>query len=409
MEENLKNMEQPVETQNLASPTDSVQSVDSINSVDSVDSVPSASPAPLKRYPWYYVKRFDRYIIKHFLGTFFFAILLLFAIVVMFDINEKLDAVLTAPWKATVFQYFMNFLPFVLSQFSPLFTFISVIFFTSRLADRSEIIAMLSNGISFHRLTLPYLFSAAVIALGSYLLAAYIIPPANVERIAYTNKWVKNKEVIYGDNIQLQVRPGVMAYMARYDNTTRSGFRFSLEEFDGNTLKSRLTAETIKYDSVGLWTVKQYTIRTFKGMKETMTQGAQMDTLLNIDPRDFLISKNDEQTMTSPELKKYINKQKARGVANIKNFEIEYERRIAMTAAAFILTIIGLSLSSRKVRGGIGLNIGLGLLLSFSYILFMTVTSTFAVSGYTSPRVAMWIPNFVYIIIAAVLYYKASR
>ena len=399
-------MEQPVETQNLASPTDTVQSV---NSVDSVPSVSPASPAPLKRYPWYYVKRFDRYIIKHFLGTFFFAILLLFAIVVMFDINEKLDAVLTAPWKATVFQYFMNFLPFVLSQFSPLFTFISVIFFTSRLADRSEIIAMLSNGISFHRLTLPYLFSAAVIAVGSYLLAAYIIPPANVERIAYTNKWVKNKEVIYGDNIQLQIRPGVMAYMARYDNTTRSGFRFSLEEFDGNTLKSRLTAETVKYDSVGLWTVKQYTIRTFKGMKETMTKGAQMDTLLNIDPRDFLISKNDEQTMTSPELKEYINKQKARGVANIKNFEIEYERRIAMTAAAFILTIIGLSLSSRKVRGGIGLNIGLGLLLSFSYILFMTVTSTFAVSGYTSPRVAMWIPNFVYIIIAAVLYYKASR
>ncbi len=399
-------MEQPVETQNIASPTDTVQSV---NSVDSVPSVSPASPAPLKRYPWYYVKRFDRYIIKHFLGTFFFAILLLFAIVVMFDINEKLDAVLTAPWKATVFQYFMNFLPFVLSQFSPLFTFISVIFFTSRLADRSEIIAMLSNGISFHRLTLPYLFSAAVIAVGSYLLAAYIIPPANVERIAYTNKWVKNKEVIYGDNIQLQIRPGVMAYMARYDNTTRSGFRFSLEEFDGNTLKSRLTAETVKYDSVGLWTVKQYTIRTFKGMKETMTKGAQMDTLLNIDPRDFLISKNDEQTMTSPELKEYINKQKARGVANIKNFEIEYERRIAMTAAAFILTIIGLSLSSRKVRGGIGLNIGLGLLLSFSYILFMTVTSTFAVSGYTSPRVAMWIPNFVYIIIAAVLYYKASR
>ena len=393
MEEELKDIEQLEPVSEPSEPTEL-----------SVSSEPA-----LKRYPWYYVKRFDRYIIKHFLGTFFFAILLLFAIVVMFDINEKLDAVLTAPWKATVFQYFMNFLPFVLSQFSPLFTFISVIFFTSRLADRSEIIAMLSYGISFHRLTIPYMFSAAVIALGSYLLAAYIIPPANVERIAYTNKWVKNKEVIYGDNIQLQIRPGVMAYMSRYDNTTRTGFRFSLEEFDGNTLKSRLTAETVKYDSVGLWTVKQYTIRTFNGMKETMTKGAQMDTLLNIDPRDFLISKNDEQTMTSPELKEYINKQKARGVANIKNFEIEYERRIAMTAAAFILTIIGLSLSSRKVRGGIGLNIGLGLLLSFSYILFMTVTSTFAVSGYTSPRIAMWIPNFVYIIIAAVLYYRASR
>ena len=154
---------------------------------------------------------------------------------------------------------------------------------------------------------------------------------------------------------------------------------------------------------------RKFSPEDIKGMKETMTKGNVMDTLLNIDPRDFLISKNDEQTMTSPELKAYINKQKARGVANIKNFEIEYERRIAMTAAAFILTIIGLSLSSRKVRGGIGLNIGLGLLLSFSYILFMTVTSTFAVSGYTSPRIAMWIPNFVYIIIAAVLYYRASR
>ena len=240
-------------------------------------------------------------------------------------------------------------------------------------------------------------------------LSLYVIPPANVKRIEYTNQWVKNKRVDFGDNIQLQIKPGVMAYMSRYDNTTRSGFRFSLEEFDGNTLKSRLTAETIRYDSVGLWTVRDYTIRRFDGLKETMKSGSVMDTLLNIDPRDFLISKNDEQTMTSPELKEYITKQKARGVANIKNFEIEYERRIAMTAAAFILTIIGLSLSSRKVRGGIGLNIGLGLLLSFSYILFMTVTSTFAVSGYTSPRVAMWIPNFVYIIIAAILYYRASR
>ena len=415
MEEELKNKEQPVETQNLASPDQPVQEVQPIQEAQEVQPVQESQESqPLKkdtrkRYPWYYVKRFDRYIIKKFLGTFFFAILLLFAIVVVFDINEKLDAVLTAPWKATVFQYFMNFLPFVLSQFSPLFTFIAVIFFTSRLADRSEIIAMLSNGISFYRLTVPYLFSAAVIAIGTYLLAAYIIPPANVQRIAYTNKWVNNKEVIYGDNIQLQVKPGVMAYMARYDKTTRSGFRFSLEQFEGTTLKSRLTAETIRYDSVGLWTVRNYTIREFKGMKETMTKGSAMDTLLNIDPRDFLISKNDEQTMTSPELKEYINKQKARGVANIKNFEIEYERRIAMTAASFILTIIGLSLSSRKVRGGIGLNIGLGLLLSFSYILFMTVTSTFSVSGYTSPRVAMWIPNFVYIIIAAVLYYRASR
>lgn len=357
--------------------------------------------------PW--VKKFDLYIVKNFLGTYLFAILLLMAIVIIFDVNEKLDAVLTAPLKDTIFQYFMNFLPFIVSQFSPLFTFISVIFFTSRLADRSEIIAMLSSGISFRRMLLPYMFSALVIAVLSFVLSAYVIPPANVQRIAYTNRWVKNKAVTYGDNIQMQVSPGVMAYISRYDNSTKTGFRFSLDQFDGKTLKSRITAENIKYDSLGRWKLNNYTLRKFNGLKETMTQGATLDTMLNFEPRDFLISKNDEQTMTSPELRQYIDQQHARGVAGIMNFEVEYERRYAMTAAAFILTVIGLSLSSRKVRGGMGLNIGIGLLLSFSYILFMTVTSTFAVSGYTSAHVAMWIPNVVYTIIAVWLYHRAAR
>ena len=355
------------------------------------------------------IKKFDWYIIKNFLGTYIFAILLLLAIVIMFDINEKLDAVLTAPLKDTVFQYFMNFLPFVMSQFSPLFTFIAVIFFTSRLADRSEIIAMLSSGISFRRLLIPYMVSATVIAASSYVLSAYIIPPATVQRIAYTNKWVKNKAVIYGDNIQLQVKDGLMAYISRYDNISKTGYRFSLDQYDGKSLRSKLTADNIQYEENGRWKLNSWTMRKFEGLKETMTKGATMDTLLGIEPRDFLISKNDEQTLTTPELKEYIDRQHARGVANIKNFEIEYEKRFAMTAAAFILTIIGMSLSSRKVRGGMGLNIGIGLLLSFSYILFMTVTSTFCVSGYTSARVAMWIPNILYIIIAVFLYLRAAR
>ena len=369
-------------------------------------SQPAQQPKPLRKP---LIKKFDLYIIKNFLGTFFFAILLLMAIVIVFDINEKLDAVLTAPVHETVFKYFMNFLPFIASQFSPLFTFISVIFFTSRLADRSEIIAMLSSGISFRRLAMPYLFSAAIIALGSFLLSAFVIPPANIKRIEYTNQWVKNKAVTYGDNIQLQVRPGVMAYIARYDNVSRTGFRFSLEQFDGKTLRSRLTAESVSYDTLGRWHANGYEIRDFDGLKETMRKGASIDTVLGIEPRDFLISKNDEQTLTSPQLNEYIARQKQRGVAGIKSFEIEYETRFAMIAAAFILTIIGLSLSSLKVRGGMGMNIGIGLLLSFSYILFMTVTQTFAVSGYTSARVAMWIPNLVYSLIAIYLYRRASR
>lgn len=375
---------------------------------DSAPTTDSATKETKKlRKPW--IKQFDAYIMKKFLGTFFFIILLLFAIIVMFDINEKLDAMLAAPLKETVFKYFMNFIPYFMNQFAPLFVFISVIYFTSKMADHSEIIAILSSGISFKRLTVPYLVSATIIALITLVLALYIIPPANVKRIEYTNQWVKNKRVDYGDNIQLQLRPGVMVYMARYDNITRHGSRISIDEFKGKELKTRITAADANYDTLGRWKLVNYEIRRFNGEKETRTKGASMDTMLNITPRDFLISKNDQETLTSPELRRYINEQKKRGVANIQQFEIEYEKRFAMTAAAFILTIIGLSLSSRKVRGGMGLNIGIGLLLSFSYILFMTVTQTFAVNGYTSPRVAMWIPNFLYLIIAIFLYRKASR
>ena len=393
-------------------PVENLQEQATLNSAPPEDIPVKTAPQEEKkkektRGRW--IKHFDAYIMNKFLGTFFFAILLLLAIVVMFDINEKLDAMLTAPLKETVFKYFLNFLPYFANQFAPLFVFISVIFFTSKLADHSEIIAMLSSGISFKRLLVPYLVSATLIAAGTLILALYIIPPANVKRIDYTNQWVKNKRVDFGDNIQLQVRPGVMAYMSRYDNTTKRGFRFSMEQFKGNKLVSRVTAEDVKYDSLGRWTLNQYTVRKFEGLKETLTRGSKMDTLLKFEPRDFLISKNDQEMLTSPELRHYINKQKARGVATLQQFELEYEKRFAMTAAAFILTVIGLSLSSRKVRGGMGINIGIGLMLSFSYILFMTVTQTFAISGYTSPRLAMWIPNIIYTIIAIFLYRRAAR
>jgi lipopolysaccharide export system permease protein len=289
-----------------------------------------------------------------------------------------------------------------------LFTFISVIFFTSKLADHSEIIAMLSSGISFHRFAVPYLLSAALIAGTTFLLAAYVIPPANVKRIEYTNKWVKNKRVDYGSNIQLQIKPGVIMYMSHYDNTTKQGFKFSLDKFDDKLLKSRLTAQSVKYDTLYRWTINDYSIRDFHGMRETITKGTSKDTILGINPKDFLIANNDQEMLTLPELKTYINRQKERGVANIKNFEIELHKRYATIGTAFILTIIGMSLSSRKTRGGMGINLGIGLALSFSYILFSTVTSSFAVSGVTSPLVAMWIPNAIFALIAIALYKKAS-
>lgn len=352
----------------------------------------------------------DRYILRQFLGTFFFALLLLLTIIIVFDINEKIDAFLKAPLDATICDYFLNFVPYFANQFAPLFTFIAVIFFTSKLAGNSEIIAMLSTGMNFRRLLRPYMIGATVIAVMTFVLAAYIIPPANIERINYTNKYVKNKRIDYGANIMLMVAPNEIAYIARYDNITKSGTRFSLESFDKDKkLISRLTARTLKWDTLYSWQVRDYVIRDFKDNREIIRSGAVLDTVIPFEPRDFLISENDHETLTTPQLAQYIKKQKERGVGNIQSFEIEYHRRFAMVAAAYILTVIGMALSSRKVKGGAGVNIGIGLVLSFSYIMFMTVTQTFAQSGLTSPLIAMWIPNIIYFLIAIILYIRASR
>ena len=353
----------------------------------------------------------DLYILKKFLGTFFLSTLLFLAVIVMFDITEKLDAFLNAPLKETIFDYFVSFIPYFGNQLIPLFVFIAVIFFTSKMAANSEIIAILSSGISFKRLLRPYMIGAAIIAALTFALSNYIIPPTNVKRIAYTNKYVRNKKVESNTTVQLQVSPGVVAYIGRFEDRNKTGYRFSLDKFKGKELESRMTAQTARYDTTKMyhWVLSDYMIRDFNGMKENITKGTKIDTIIPFEPRDFMISANDWETLTTPQLSEYIDKQKMRGVANIKAFEIEKERRIASTAAAFILTLIGMSLSSRKVKGGMGMNIGIGLGLSFSYILFSTVTSTFAISGFTTPFIAMEIPNLVYLIIGVLLYRRASK
>lgn len=365
----------------------------------------------LSRIPLPGFKRIDRYILGKFLGTYFLVILLMLAVIAMFDVTEKLDAFLTAPIKETLFDYFASFLPYFANMLSPLFVFISVIFFTSKLAGNSEIIAMLSSGISFRRLLWPYMIGAALIAAMTFALSNYIIPPTNVKRIAYTNKYVKNKSVQSGSNIQLQVKPGVVAYMSRFENSTKMGYNFSLDRFEGKSLASRLTARSVSYDSLRTyhWVLHDYMIRDFKGTKEIIRSGSKLDSVITIEPRDFLISAQDQETLTTPEITEYVERQKKRGVANIKAFEIEKERRYASTAAAFILTLIGMSLSSKKSKGGMGINIGIGLALSFSYILFSSVTSSLAISGETTPFIAMEIPNAAYLLIGIILYIRAAR
>lgn len=360
-----------------------------------------------------WVRRIDWYIIKKFLGTYFFAIALIISIAVVFDVNENIDKFINnkAPLEAIVFDYYMNFVPYFSNLFSPLFVFIAVIFFTSKLAENSEIIAMFSTGMSFKRLMRPYMISAAIIAIVTYGLGAYVIPRGNITRLDFEDRYKRKKKQEYVRNVQLEVDSGVIAYMERFENYNKTAYRFSLDKFEDKQLVSHLTARSATYDttSVHKWTLKNYMIREMDGMKETITKGERLDSIIKMEPQDFLIMKGQQQTMTSPELQEYIAKQKRRGFANIKEFEIEYHQRIAMSFAAFILTAIGVSLSSRKVKGGMGLYLGIGLALSFSYILFQTVSATFAINGNTPPVLAVWIPNILYTFIAIYLYRKAPK
>lgn len=366
-----------------------------------------------KLFRWKLIKKLDKYIIVKFLGTYVFAIALIISIAVVFDINEKMDKFMTndAPLKAIIFDYYMNFVPYFANLFSPLFVFIAVIFFTSKMAENSEIIAMFSTGMSFKRLMRPYMISAGIISIVTFCLGSYVIPEGNVTRLDFENKYIKKKKIDYVRNVQLEVDSGVIAYIERYEDYNKTGYRFSLDKFENKKLVSHMTARSITYDTLSeyRWTVKDYMIRELKGNKEHITKGDKMDSIIVMEPSDFLIARKQQEMMTSPALKEYILKQKQRGFANIKEFEIEYYRRIAMSFASFILTTIGLALSSRKTKGGMGLHLGLGLALSFSYIMFQTVSSTFAINGSMPSIIAVWIPNILYTFIAIYLYTKAPK
>ena len=365
----------------------------------------------LKMDKW--IRKIDWYIIKKFLGTYFFSIALIISIAVVFDVNEWIDNFINnkAPVKAIIFDYYANFIPYFSNLFSPLFVFISVIFFTSKLAENSEIIAMMSTGLSFKRLLRPYMISAAIIAIMTYGMGAYVIPKGNVTRLNFEDRYKKKKKQEYVRNVQVEVDSGVIAYMERYENYNKTAYRFSLDKFVDKKLVSHLTARSATYDTttVHKWTLKNYMIREMDGMKETITKGDRLDSIIKMEPQDFLIMKGQQETMTSTELSEYIARQKRRGFANIKEFEIEYHKRIAMSFASFILTVIGVALSSRKVKGGMGMYLGVGLGLSFSYILFQTVSATFAINGNASPILAVWIPNILYTFIAIYLYRKAPK
>lgn len=358
------------------------------------------------------LKTFDLYIIKKFLGTFFYAIALIIGISIIFDVSENIDEFIEneAPLRAVLFDYYLNFIPYFANLFSGLFTFIAVIFFTSKMAFNSEIIALLSSGISYKRFIRPYMIAAAVIAVFSYSLGNFLIPHANKKMIEFKYMYVKRQSANNDQNIHLQIQPNIFIYMESYNERNDYGKKFSIEKFEDKKLVSKLTSDYIRWNrEKKVWTVRDYVIRDIDGYNESLTKGTEIDTTLAMTPEEFKSKKEDIETMNLFELIDFINLQKLRGVDAIERYEIERHRRTAVPFSSFILALIGVSLASRKIRGGLGLHLGLGLLMAFSYIMFQQVTKIFALSGAITPLLSMWLPNFLFAGIAFILYRWAAR
>lgn len=365
--------------------------------------------------PFRYIKRMDRYIIVKFIGTYFFAIILIISISIVFDVNDNLAkfSQYHAPLKAIVFDYYLNFIPYFANLFSPLFVFIAVIFFTSKMAGNSEIIAILAAGVSFKRLMRPYMISCVLISCMSYVLSAYVIPHGTVIKQNFESMYKNNKKNTSAENVQLQVDRGVIAYIQHYDNNYKKGYGVCLDKFENKKLVSHMTAMEIQYDTISdekfHWKAMNWKIREMKGMREKITSGEKKDTIILMEPTDLVYSKGQQETFTSPELHDYISKQINRGSGNVVRYQVEYHKRIASSFASFILTIIGLSLSSRKRKGGMGMYLGIGLALSFFYILLQTISASFAINAGSPPIIAAWMPNILFAIVAYFCYRKAPR
>ena len=346
------------------------------------------------------------------MGTFFFSMALIILIVVVFDISEKIDDFLAkeAPLRAIVFDYYFNFIPYFVSLFSPLFTFIAVILFTSQMATRTEVVAILSSGVSYNRILVPYMLSATVIALLSLYLNNFLIPHATKKRIEFEDRYIRDQFHNRDRNIHKQIAPDNYIYLERYATEENTGYRFSIEKFDKGELYYKMMAETIKWDSVkSHWTINNYFIRTIKGENEYIRKGTAIDTMLDFTPQEFGRKDNTVETMDYTELNQYITSEKLKGSENTEVYQINKYSRSSFPFATFILTLIGVSIASRKIRGGIGMHIGLGILISFTYIMFMQVSTTFAASGSISPLIAVWIPNILFSFLAWYLLAKAQK
>ena len=363
---------------------------------------------------WPGLKILDRYIIRKFLGTYIFAIMMIIVVVVIFDYVEKIDDFTTthAPLKEIFFDYYLNFIPFFINQFSALFTFIACIFFTSKLAYQTEIVAMLSGGMSFKRLMWPYFIAATVITSVSLVLSLWVIPISQRDCVAFEQKYIPRRQRFqYDRHIYRQVEPGTFVYIRGFSKNSLQASFLALEKYEGSFMRSTLEASEVKFDNeTKRWTAPKYITRSFADNgQETFTQNRNLDTLLNLDVVELGRMNELIKTMNIVELNEFIDQQRAKGSDSIRQLEVEHHTRYAYPIGTFILSLIGVSLSSRKVRGGTGLHIGIGIALCFSYIMLNRIFEEFAKGGTLPPMLAVWLPNIIYTLIAIYLYRKAPK
>ena len=360
------------------------------------------------------LKRLDKYILAKYIKTFLMALALIIVIIITFDVSEKLDRFIShhATFWQVLFDYYGNFIPGFVNLYSPLFIFISVLFFTSKMAGNTEVIAILGSGISYRRMLRPYMYGSFIVALIVLLLGNFIIPLSNRSLLEFEDKYVKSHTTNYYNNIHFQSEHGVQVYAESYDVVQTYASRFQRDVFDDDgRLLLRETSDILKYDTAaGDWIGYGFVTRKVlpDGNEEVAySDGEHMD--MGLMPEDFDLLSKDITTMNTPALVRHIQRESARGTGIVKEAKIELWQRILNPLAIIVMTFIGVAIAARKSRGGIGVHLAIGITIAFAFIVFMKITTVFAINGNLSPFMAVLLPQLLFGVAAAYLIYKAPK
>lgn len=358
------------------------------------------------------LKTLDRYIIRKFLGTFFFMIILIMMVAVVFDISEKTEdfAKMTATTSEIVWDYYLNFIIYYGNLFSGLFIFIAVLLFTSRLAHRTEVIAMLSSGVSFPRILWPYFVAATILAGLSLVINHKVLPAANKVRLAFEEKYIRAIFFVEDHHLHREIAPGSIAYCEHYGAKEKTLYTFGLERWNGSELVSKLHADRAAYDSVnGSWHVTDWTIRVINGDREEIRRGHELDTVIPLKPSDMGQRWETAMAMGTSELNDYIAAKQAQGDGSVTSYLVEKHQRTSYPFAVYVFTLIGVGIASRKVRGGTGLHLAAGVALVLLYVFAMKITTVGATNAGLDPFLAVWAPNVFFGLIGVWIYRKAPK